>query len=240
MFKEFSQTFKIAVPLIISNISQIALGLIDSAMIGAVDYKQLAAASLVINVLAIPQVLGIGMTMAVSPLVAMANGRKDVLTASKVLYNGFILCTTVAVLVAVGIVLGKDLLYNMGQDAEVARFAEDYYVIMSWSLIPMIMFLSIKQFSDALEFTKTAMVLGLISMPVNAFLNWIFIYGHWGAPRLELYGTGVATFITRMLVLLILALIVFKHKVFTPYIQVRKTAWKLHKRENFLAVVRIC
>jgi MATE family multidrug resistance protein len=227
MFKEINQTLKIAIPLIISNVSQIALGLIDSAMIGAVDYRQLAAASLVINVLAIPQVLGIGMTMAISPLVAIANGRNDTYTASKVLYNGFFLCTFMALTVVALIVYNKNMLFHMGQDADVAAFAQEYFVVMSWSLLPMIMFLSIKQFSDALEFAKTAMLLGLLSMPLNAFLNWIFIYGHWGADRMELYGAGIATFITRVVMLLVLMIIVLKHKVFAPYINERKAAWKL-------------
>ena len=227
MFKEFPQTLKIAIPLVISNVSQIALGLIDSAMIGAVDYKQLAASSLVLNVLTIPHVLGVGMTMAISPLVAMANGKKDVHFASKVLFNGFILSTLTGIIMVALLILNKGILFQMGQDPEVAAFAENYFIIMALSLLPMIMFLAIKQFSDALEFAKTAMVLGLISMPMNAFLNWIFIYGNWGAPRLELYGTGIATFITRTFIMVVLMIIILRHRVFVPYIKARKEAWKL-------------
>ncbi|HEX8332750.1 MAG TPA: MATE family efflux transporter [Segetibacter sp.] len=227
MFKEASNTLKIAVPLIISNVSQMALGLIDSAMIGAVDYRQLAAAALVLNVLTIPHVLLMGMTMAISPLVATANGRKDVFTASKVLYNGFVLCTLITLVIVLGIVCSKNVLFHIGQDPVVAAFAEKYYVIMALSLIPMIMFFAIKQFSDALEFTKTAMVLGLLSMPLNAFFNWIFIYGHWGAPRLELYGTGLSTFITRVIMMIVMILVVSKHRIFSDYIKARKDAWKI-------------
>ena len=105
MFKELSKTLKIAIPLIISNISQMALGLLDSAMIGPIDYRQLAASSLVINVLAIPMVLGLGMMMAISPLVAMANGRRDDYEASKILFNGFLMslvtsCILVALIIS--------------------------------------------------------------------------------------------------------------------------------------------
>ncbi len=227
MLKEFRKTFAIAVPIIISNISQVSLGLIDSAMIGAVDYKQLAASSLVINIIAIPQVLGSGMAVAISPLVAMANGRRDVYGASKVLFNGFLLCTSFAILIATAMVLGKQLLFNLGQEVEVASLAKQYYVVMAWSLIPMLMFFAVKQFCDALEFTKTAMVLSLISLPLNAFLNWIFIYGNFGVPRLELYGTGIATLITRIVIAIVLIAVVFKHRVFAPYIAVRNKAWKL-------------
>src|SRR5678816_4109776 len=88
MFKELRNTLPIAFPLILSNITQVSLGLIDSAMVGAIDYYQLAASSLVVNAVAIPQVIGTGITMAISPLVAFSNGRKDNHNASTLLYNG--------------------------------------------------------------------------------------------------------------------------------------------------------
>ena len=228
MWKEFRKTLVIAGPIIIGNVSQIGLGLIDSAMIGAIDYKQLAASSLVLNVLAIPQVIGIGMTMAISPLVAMANGRNDVATASKVVYNGVALSTLTACIIAITMVACQRMLFHLGQDADVAAHALDYYVVMSWSLIPMMIYIAVKQFADALEFTRTAMLLSLLSLPLNAFLNWILIYGRFGTPRLELYGTGIATLITRIVIAVTLILVILKHKTFRPYIQARTNAWKLN------------
>lgn len=227
MFKEFSRTLKIATPLIISNISQIGLGLIDSAMIGAVDYKQLAASSLVINIISIAQVLGMGMAIAISPLAAIANGQNNKFQASTILFNGFILSTAVAVLIAATLVSTCNLLFHLGQDMNVATLAVPFYKLLAWSLIPMLMFASVKQFCDGLEFTKTAMTLSLISLPLNAFLNWIFIYGRFGFPRMELAGAGLGTLITRILIALTLIIIVWKHRIFKPYIQIRKKAWKI-------------
>lgn len=230
MWKEFRKTLAIAGPIIIGNVSQMGLGLIDSAMVGAIDYRQLAASSLVINVLAIPQVLGIGITMAISPLVAMANGRNDIKAASRVVYNGVLLSTLAACIIAISMVIGKQLLFHLGQDPEVALFAEDYYIVMAWSLIPMMIYISVKQFSDALEFTRTAMLLSLLSLPLTGFLNWIFIYGHFGIPRMELYGAGIATFITRVIIAVCLIVVILKHKTFRPYIEVRHQAWKVSKK----------
>ncbi|TDH20035.1 MATE family efflux transporter [Segetibacter sp. 3557_3] len=230
MKKEFLKTLVIAIPLIISNVSQIALGLIDSAMIGAIDYRQLAASALAINMLAIPQILCIGMTMAISPLVAIANGKQDHGAASRVLYNGVWLCTIITAIIVAAVLLSKNLMTKLGQDTEVVRLALPYYQVMACSLIPMIIFTAIKQFCDALEFTKTAMVLALLSLPLNALLNWIFIYGHLGLPRLELVGTGIATLITRLIMAVTLAVIVYRHKLFQPYIQQRYYAWKIDGR----------
>jgi MATE family multidrug resistance protein len=228
MFKEFGQTFRIAIPLILSNISQVALGLIDSAMIGVVDYRQLAAASLVVNLVAIPQVLCVGMTMSMSPLIAIAHGRNDVHRASALLFNGVLLCTLVTLLLVLSMVASQNMLLHLGQDAEVALLAQPYYRVMAWSLVPMLVFLSVKQFTDSLAFTRTAMLLSLLSIPFNAFLNWLFIYGHWGFPRLELLGTGIATLITRCCMAIALVVIVCQHRLFRPYVRVKQQTWRLH------------
>jgi MATE family multidrug resistance protein len=71
------------------------------------------------------------------------------------------------------------------------------------------------------------MVLSLASLPLNALLNYIFIFGKLGLPRLELLGAGYATLIVRILLALIMVLLVLTHRVYRPYIRQYKTAWKL-------------
>jgi len=227
MRQELILTLKLSIPIIITNMAQIALGLIDSAMVGSIDYKLLAASSLAINTIGIPQIICIGLTMAISPLVAIARGRQDAVAASRVLYNGVWLCTIATFIIALICATGSGFLEYLGQDPEVARLAIPYFEIMAWSLIPMIVFLSIKQFSDALEMTKTGMALALGTLPINAFLNWLFIYGNLGFPRLELYGAGIATLITRIISAILMIIIVLYHPVYKRYIAARRQAWKL-------------
>jgi MATE family multidrug resistance protein len=109
----------------------------------------------------------------------------------------------------------------------VARLALPYLQIMGWSVIPMLLFLALKQFTDGLERTKTAMILSLSAIPINAFLNWLLIYGNWGFPRMELVGAGWGTFITRVLIFIVLGLIVLHHHTFRRYVAVRSIVWKL-------------
>lgn len=229
MKSETSQTLKIALPLILGNITQMALGLIDTAMVGSIDYKQLAAAAFVTNFLAVPHILGIGITTALTPLIAIANGQNDTLKASRFLYNGVILCTIISVFIAIAIFYSTPIVYHLGQDPEVIDLAIPYLKIMGWSTIPMIFYLSLKQFCDALEFTKVAMTLSLISLPINVFLNWVMIFGKLGFPRWELYGAGVATLITRWIVAIILFIVILKSEKFQKFIQIRKEAWVIRK-----------
>lgn len=227
---EAKNTIKLAFPIIIGELAQMALHIIDSAMVGAISYKQLAAAALVINAMNIPFVLGIGMTISVSQMVSMAHGRKDQPGVSHYLYNGFILCTATAILISLLLFACLPLLHHMGQDPEVVALAIPFMRLMAISIVPMLLFMTLKQFADGLEFTKTAMLLSLAGMPLNILLNWLLIYGHWGFPRLELQGAGWATLITRSLLFLVLGAIILKHKTFTAYIALKQSQWHFNRK----------
>lgn len=225
--KEAGKTLKLALPIIIGELAQMALHIIDAAMVGAISYKQLAASALVINTMNIPFVLGIGMTISVSQMVSMAHGKRDGQLVSHYFFNGFVLCTVTAILISLTLVFGNGILKHLGQDPEVAQLALPFMQLMSLSIIPMLLFMTLKQFTDGLEYTRTAMVLSLCGMPVNIFLNWLLIYGNLGFPRLELRGAGWATLITRTLMFIALALVVTKHNTFSRYMAVSRSQWKL-------------
>ena len=238
MKKTFQSTLVIAIPLILGNLTQVAYGLIDTAMIGTLGYKQLAAASLVSNILAMPLVIGMGLIMAVTPLVAIANGQNKHEKASHILYNGWAFSLVAGLLLALLVHFISNFIPLMGQDAEVAALAKDYLIIMGYSLIPMMLFSASKNFSDGLQFTKTAMILSVLSLPVNAFLCWLLIFGHWGFPKFGVAGAGWATFISRLLMSIAMLIVVTKHKVFAPYIQLKQQAWHL-KADTFKEMLGI-
>ncbi len=227
---EAYKTIRLAVPIIIGELAQMSLHLVDTAMVGAISYKHLAAAALVMNAVNIPFVIGIGMTMSVSQMVSMANGRRDDQQVSHYLFNGFFLCTVFAILISLALVFCRRILFHLGQDPEVAVLAYPFMLMVGISIIPMLLFMTLKQFTDGLEYTRTAMILSLGALPLNTFLNWLFIYGNWGFPRMELRGAGLATLITRTLIFLVLGAIILKHGTFRRYRKVSRRQWKLNGR----------
>jgi len=225
--KEAWNTWKLSGPIILGELTQMALGIIDSIMVGKISYQHLAAAALVNSVMNIPFVLGFGMTMSVSQTVSMANGRRDSLKVSHYLYNGFWLCVIASLIIALVLNFSKGILFHLGQDEQVALLGVPYLQIMGWSIIPMMLFIGIKQFTDGLERTRTAMLLSIAALPINIFINWLLVYGNWGFPRLELTGAGYGTLITRILILLIFMVVLFVHPFFSRYVAVRKSQWNL-------------
>ena len=228
MRNEAKQTIRLAVPIIIGELAQMALHIIDTAMVGAISYIHLAAAALVVTAMNIPFIFGIGITISVSQMVSMAHGRGDEKAVSHYFYNGFLLCAIASVVIAAGLVMGRGLLHHLGQDPAVVVLAVPFLSLMGWSIIPMLLFMTLKQFADGLQFTRTAMLLSLSAIPINVLLNWLLIYGNWGFPRMELLGAGWATLITRTLIFLVLLWIVLQHKTFHPFVQ--RTQWFLRGR----------
>ncbi len=224
---EARKTLVLSAPIILGELSQMALHVIDTAMIGALGYKQLAAGALVLAVINIPFVLGIGMTISVSQMVSMAHGRYDAQKVSHYLFNGFWLCVATSLVITGLLHAGKNIIFHLGQDPEVAHLAVPFLNLMNWSIVPMLLFMALKQFADGLEKTRTAMVISLLSMPLNIFLNWLLIFGNWGFPRLELAGAGWGTLITRSLMFIALGAVILKHPVFSRYIMVSKNQWKI-------------
>ena len=107
MRQEAFRTLKLALPIIIGELAQMALHIIDTAMVGAVSYKQLAAAALVINAMNIPFVLGIGMTISVSQMVSLSHGKGDPKAVAHYLFNGFCLCALTAIVISLSLVFGR-------------------------------------------------------------------------------------------------------------------------------------
>jgi MATE family multidrug resistance protein len=230
MRTEARATIRLAIPIIIGELAQMGLHIMDTAMVGAISYKHLAAAALVVNTMNIPFVLGIGMTISVSQMVSMAQGRKDEYAVSHYLFNGFFICALTAIAISFALVGGKDILLYLGQDPEVVRLALPFMKLMGLSIIPMLLFMTLKQFADGLEFTKTAMLLSLLALPFNFLLNWLLIYGNLGFSRLELIGAGWATLITRSLMFVLLIIVILKHHKFQPFIRSAENQWKLKRK----------
>ncbi|MFM7092280.1 MAG: MATE family efflux transporter, partial [Bacteroidota bacterium] len=130
------------------------------------------------------------------------------------------------------------LLNNMGQDDIVVELSGSYLRWMTWSMLPMILFMVIKQFSDGLGETKWPMYLSLASLPVNGFLNYLFIFGKFGFPRMELDGAGLATFISRLLLFIVIIFLVVYKSAYKPYLQEVKQAFLL-KMAGIKEILRV-
>lgn len=216
--REFSYNLKLSLPVILGMLGHTFVAFADNVMVGQLGTAELAAVSLGNSFVFIAMSLGIGFSTAITPLVAEADGAGDVDKGKAALKHGLILCTGLG-LVLFGILLfAKPLMYIMDQPAEVVEYAMPYLDLVAFSLIPLIMFQALKQFSDGLSETKYPMYATVLANIINISLNYLLIFGNFGFPKMGIVGAAVGTLVSRIIMVIFIWALFKQNKKFHDYI----------------------
>ncbi|MEW6508572.1 MAG: MATE family efflux transporter [Bacteroidota bacterium] len=231
--QHIKETFKLAFPISIGQLGHITMGVVDSLMVGKIGSASLAASSLVNGLFFLILVLGFGMTFALSPLIAISKGEKNFAQCGVILNHGLFVNLIFAIILMVLVHLTSFLIPFLNQPADVTKLAVSYIQILSTSIIPFILFACYRQFLEGLSIPNPPMIIAILANLLNAFLNWIFIYGNFGFSPMGLDGAGYATSITRWIMMIVLILYVIKSnklKVYNPLLSFRNLSDKLIRK----------
>jgi MATE family multidrug resistance protein len=178
-------------------VGQMLMGVADTVMVGRVGTVPLAAASLAFHLSHVLMVAGFGVISGITVFTAKAFGTRHSEEASEVLRHGMLVGLGIGVLATLILAVARDHLTLLGQPEEVVREGSTFLLLIACSLVPVMLSQAIKQFAEALARPWPPMWIYTGGVLLNILLNWVFIYGHWGAPALGLTGAGVATLIAR-------------------------------------------
>ncbi len=224
------QTIKLALPVAIGQVGHVMFGVVDSLMVGPLGKDALAAASLVNSVVILILILGLGVSLAITPLIGIAKGQNNNDECGIILRQSLIVNVVFAFLLTLTLIFLSFFLEKLNQPAEVVEMADSYLRIISVSLIPFMIFQSYRQFIEGLSFTKPAMYITLAANIVNVFGNWVFIHGNLGMSAFGLDGAGFSTFLNR----LFMAALIFgfvikseKFKKYDPSLKFRSINWRM-------------
>ncbi|MDH2997959.1 MATE family efflux transporter [Pasteurellaceae bacterium LFhippo2] len=196
--------FKLSLPIFISQLAVSGMGLADIIMAGLVSDADVSAIA-VANSIYLPLFLFVlGILNAITPTVSYLNGSNQRhLIAHQIRQGGWIvamLCTPlILVLLNSGLILDA-----MQTPAEFSQKAQDYLLAIVFGIVPALLAINLRAFNDGLSNPKPAMVITFIGLLFNIPLNYIFIFGHFGAPALGAVGCGVATAIVNWAMLFML------------------------------------
>ena len=180
---------------------------IDNIMVGQLGTAELAAVSFGNSFMFIAMSIGIGFSTAITPLIAEADSSDNLNQARSAYKSGLFLCTTLGIILFLGIYSSKPLMYLMKQPKEVVELAIPYLDLVSFSLIPLVIFQAIKQFSDGMSMTKYPMYATLIANIVNIILNYFLIFGKFGFPEMGIVGAAYGTLASRLIMVVYLWLL---------------------------------
>ncbi|OGR22588.1 MAG: MATE family efflux transporter [Desulfobacterales bacterium RIFOXYA12_FULL_46_15] len=225
LLNEIKKTVHLSIPIVVGQLGQMLMGVVDNIMVGKLGATALAAASIANSMFMLVMVVGFGLTMAVTPLTAMAWGAGKDKECGMVLRQG-ILVNLFSGMVLCGLTFFlSEGISCLNQPPEIVAPASLYMKILGVSILPLMLFQSYRQFAEGVSFLKPAMVITLLANIVNVAGNQIFIFGKLGIPALGLTGAGIATISSRAFMALALMVVVTrssKMKRFDPFLNFTK------------------
>ncbi|MCX2680274.1 MATE family efflux transporter [Galbibacter sp. EGI 63066] len=233
--KEFGYNLRLAFPVILGMLGHTFVAFADNVMVGQLGTAELAAVSLGNSFIFIAMSIGIGFSTAITPLVAEADAAGNIESGRSSLKHGTLLCTLMGLILFIMLLFAKPLMYLMDQPVEVVELALPYLDLVAFSLVPLIVFQALKQFSDGLSQTKYPMYATLVANIMNITLNYLLIFGKFGFPQMGIIGAAIGTLVSRFSMVVFLWFLFKKNSKIKQYVTHFK--WKVIDKDRIKKII---
>ena len=194
-----SATLALGLPLVGSHLSRMAIHVSDTVLVGWYGVDPLAALVIATSFFNLMFFLGMGFGIGVMGVIASAIQRGDEAEVRRSARMALWLSLIYSLLVMPLMWWSEPILLALGQKPVVAGLAQDFLRIAGFGLIPMLGALTLNSYLAAMEKPKVVMLVTLAGLPVNIFLNWVFLFGNLGAPELGVRGSAIASLSVQLL-----------------------------------------
>ena len=196
--EEARRVAALAVPVALSQLAIMSMGFVDLLVVGRVSVQAFAAVALANPWQYGTLLFASGFLMALDPIVSQAHGARDGPRAALALQRGLVLALALTPFVILAWLQTEEVLLLLGQDPVLAHDAERFLRVQIPSVPFFLAYQALRQYLVAREIVRPVLWVVLAANVVNALGNWVFVFGHWGAPALGLVGSGLATSLTRI------------------------------------------
>ena len=194
--KYLKELFKLALPIIMGNLGIVLLGAADCLVAGRYSTQALASVSIANAIHSIVLMLGIGLTSGVSPL--LSNKRGEKVSAKKYFFPSIRFALLLSVLLMAITFSYIPLLDHLGFEPSLLKDIKAYTFVVGLTIFAVELHVVLKEFLQAYEIVFIPNLLTILSVFLNLFLNYAFVFGKFGFPELGVVGLAVATSIVRI------------------------------------------
>jgi MATE family multidrug resistance protein len=210
---EAAALLRLTGPLVLAQLSQTAMGFVDTVMAGRVSAVDLAAVAVGSSIFFPVYLFLIGLLSAVTPLVAQAHGRGDGTAVRRSIRQGMAIGLVTGLLLMPILWLMQPFMVWMGVSPEVIPITGRFLFAISWGLPLGGLFFAIRNGGDGLSKPRLSMFAGFLGLLVNIVANYLLIYGKFGLPALGGVGCGWATTLSILAMLGCMALFLKKSRI---------------------------
>jgi len=220
--EEFGKLFKLALPLSLAQVAQNTTALVDTLMVGRLGDDALAGIAIGATMFQFTHLVLAGVIHSVSPIVSQATGAREIDKIGRAVRQGFLIAVVGAIPCFLVYWNAAPILRWMGQDEHVVEMSSSYLRAISFGILPALLTFPLRGLLEGISETRPILVICLVGVGLNVFLNDVLMFGKFGFPALGLVGTGVASSVVYSLVFLMLAGFVWKrhsqHDVFSRFL----------------------
>jgi multidrug resistance protein, MATE family len=231
---EMRALIQLAIPIVTVQVGLMFMGVVDSIMVGRLSAVALAAVALGNFYFFAIAIFGMGVLMALDPVISQAVGANDRVGIARGLQRGFLLAGALSLILIPLFPLATPTLQLLRQPRDVVPIATTYVLIVMPSTLPLLGFVVLRQTLQAMSRIAPIVWTIILGNLLNLLLNWVLIFGHLGAPALGVAGSAWATTISRTAMFFGLMLIAWP--VLKEFVQPRRDALAL---QPMLRVLKI-
>lgn len=211
--QEFRETARLAVPLVLGEIGWMLMAIVDTMMVGRLPNgaEAMGAVGMGSVIFYAVAIFGTGLLLGLDTLVSHAFGAGVIADCHRSLWSGLYLCLLAApLLMGVQWVVAQSLA-GAGVNPAVLRETIPFLQALSWGTLPLLCFQAIRRYLQGMSLAAPVMFALFSANVVNAFADWVLIFGKLGFPALGATGAGWATCTARVYLSLVLALFAVYH-----------------------------
>jgi MATE family multidrug resistance protein len=201
---------RLAAPLVLAEVGWMAMGVVDTMMVGRVSAAAIGAVSIGTMIFYTIGIFASGLLLGLDTLVSQAFGAGDLDDCRHSLINGIWLALFLIVPVMLIIDACNPLLAAAGIDPSVLRDTRPYLRALNWSAAPLLLYFAFRRYLQSINLVRPVMITLVTANLVNLLGNWIFVFGNLGAPRLGATGSGWATCASRVFMMVVLGLVIWR------------------------------
>jgi multidrug resistance protein, MATE family len=195
---EFRPMFALALPVVFAELGWMAMGVVDTLMVGRLSPEAIGAVGIGSSLFMGIAVFAMGLLLGLDTLVSQAYGGRRLEECHRWLLHGIVISLVVTVPTTLTIFGLSRLLGGWGIDPGVLRLTQPYLEVVSWSVLPLLMYATFRRYLQGMGVVRPVMIALVVANLANVVINWILIFGKFGAPAMGVSGAAWATVASRV------------------------------------------